>query len=1135
MTNQNLSESKKLKGGSLVASKTTISGAVLRVALALALVLGLMPSLGNSVAFANESNEDANAALAGYPESQDLKVTFDFDGGTTTAQSVQTIEFDGSEYYVSSPNPLPTKAGFELTGWEIQSPDNEEMLDASFEDEAFFDRDSNGDCAVTLKAQWKEVAKSDPVSGPYSLMATVVDTEGNPVSGVTFGLYRTGDAKGSSTPGAAIYGSNLKSYSTDSEGVLSIEAADSYAQTGYFLSTVKYAALKSADKNYKVSSISLSNESRSVSKDGDSLLYLGYSEKLTNPRIDYFYRFAFDDIDYINLDSSSSTTSEPVQIDSTVKIVVEKRTGVYKDDLESAISKAESLKESDYFSGWYALTTALNSAKGIDADAAATQDAVDAAEKALSDAIGALVEYPGSTDSKIQVLVLGTDGQPYAGDLKFAAYQLGDDGNPTDTILADDLSVVDGVVALSYSDLTSEKNCVLRVKDGQSLSSDDTFTLKVSAGSQWFSGYFVSVNGEDLPYSGSLKGLKCQLKDPISWTADDFTYDETDKSTITGLSDSGKAKIVKNTEVVIPATKTDGTAITAIGNDSTSDNLFKTTVDGQTYEATKVTIPEGVTSIGKMAFKAYAGESITLPSTLTTIGMAAFQGSKLTSIVIPDSVTTVANGVFSNSTGLTTAKLGKGMTSVPGAMFSGCAVKNVSIPEGITSIGRLAFSGCHTETLTFEGTPTCTEIAQEAFLNNQFETLDIPASVKTVGKLAFRVIQSDLDKKLKSLTLNEGLETISQQSFDGTSLTEVNLPSTVTSLDTRSFMNNAGEGGTVTLWVTDGAQLADHGNFHADGTYNGTTYHKTQLAEQGQSVKFVVTGQDKDGKAEPWIEETEFKMAEGSKASDLSEKAFNARGITFSSSTYGADWYLNSITSPFDSTNTLGTEKVGIRYAYWHFLINGEMANVSAGGYTLQDGDVISWVYSLDAPFIDVDENTDHNDSIVWMSDQGITTGWLTDEGYEFRPYQNIARCDMAAFIYRMAGSPEGEIDESVKTKFSDVTEDTPHCDAIWWMASKGITTGFSDGTFRPLDNIARCDMAAFLYRFAGQPTDFDHTVVDSLVDVSFDTYHYEAIAWLAAEGITKGFPDGTFRPLDNIVRCDMAAFVQRTHEVVNS
>ncbi|MDO4842095.1 MAG: cell wall-binding repeat-containing protein, partial [Phoenicibacter congonensis] len=234
-------------------------------------------------------------------------------------------------------------------------------------------------------------------------------------------------------------------------------------------------------------------------------------------------------------------------------------------------------------------------------------------------------------------------------------------------------------------------------------------------------------------------------------------------------------------------------------------------------------------------------------------------------------------------------------------------------------------------------------------------------------------------------------------SFDGTLLTEVNLPTTVTSLDVRSFMTNAGENGVLTLLVTDEAQLTDHGNFHADGTYKGTTYHKTQLVEQGQSIKFVVTGQDKDGKAESWIEETEFKMAEGSKASDLSEKAFKEKGLTYSSSTYGTDWYLNNITSPFDSTNTLGTQKVGNRWAYWHFLINGEMASVSAGGYTLQEGDVISWVYSLDEPYeytvtfnsnggSDVPSQTVVDGSKATKPDNPTKAGfkfagWFTDEG----------------------------------------------------------------------------------------------------------------------------------------------------------
>ena len=36
----------------------------------------------------------------------------------------------------------------------------------------------------------------------------------------------------------------------------------------------------------------------------------------------------------------------------------------------------------------------------------------------------------------------------------------------------------------------------------------------------------------------------------------------------------------------------------------------------------------------------------------------------------------------------------------------------------------------------------------------------------------------------------------------------------------------------------------------------------------------------------------------------------------------------------------------------------------------------------------------------------------------------------------------------------------------IHWMNAQGITTGWSDGTFRPLDQTHRDAMAAFLYRF---------------------------------------------------------------------
>lgn len=50
---------------------------------------------------------------------------------------------------------------------------------------------------------------------------------------------------------------------------------------------------------------------------------------------------------------------------------------------------------------------------------------------------------------------------------------------------------------------------------------------------------------------------------------------------------------------------------------------------------------------------------------------------------------------------------------------------------------------------------------------------------------------------------------------------------------------------------------------------------------------------------------------------------------------------------------------------------------------------------------------------------------------------------------------------------FKDVTAKTAHVEDIIWTSINGISTGFPDGTFRPRSSVARADMAAFLFRLA--------------------------------------------------------------------
>ena len=111
--------------------------------------------------------------------------------------------------------------------------------------------------------------------------------------------------------------------------------------------------------------------------------------------------------------------------------------------------------------------------------------------------------------------------------------------------------------------------------------------------------------------------------------------------------------------------------------------------------------------------------------------------------------------------------------------------------------------------------------------------------------------------------------------------------------------------------------------------------------------------------------------------------------------------------------------------------------------------------------FRDVREGDAFYTEITWLGSTGISTGW---EGIEYRPVTPINRDAMEAFLYRLAGSPA--FDAPAASPFVDVTTKTAFYDEITWLADAGISKGWNDKTYRPLDAINRDAMAAFLYRF---------------------------------------------------------------------
>ena len=109
---------------------------------------------------------------------------------------------------------------------------------------------------------------------------------------------------------------------------------------------------------------------------------------------------------------------------------------------------------------------------------------------------------------------------------------------------------------------------------------------------------------------------------------------------------------------------------------------------------------------------------------------------------------------------------------------------------------------------------------------------------------------------------------------------------------------------------------------------------------------------------------------------------------------------------------------------------------------------------------------------------------------------------------------------------FVDVGADHVFHGEVSWLAERGITEGYADGSFRPGREVTRQEAAAFLHRLEGEPA--SPTGAADFSDVGQAHLFAAPIAWMAGAGITEGYGDGTFRPTWPVSRQAMAAFMYR-------
>lgn len=144
-----------------------------------------------------------------------------------------------------------------------------------------------------------------------------------------------------------------------------------------------------------------------------------------------------------------------------------------------------------------------------------------------------------------------------------------------------------------------------------------------------------------------------------------------------------------------------------------------------------------------------------------------------------------------------------------------------------------------------------------------------------------------------------------------------------------------------------------------------------------------------------------------------------------------------------------------------------------------------------------------------------------------FAPGRSVTRGQLAAALYRMAGEPA----VTAKAAFTDVPADYWCAAAITWAAENGVVTGYGDGGFRPADAVQRQELAAMLFRFAVYQGMSAVTLEENLAPFAdradVAAYAVPAMNWAVGQGILQG-KDGSLLPQAPVDRAQLAAMLRR-------
>ena len=139
------------------------------------------------------------------------------------------------------------------------------------------------------------------------------------------------------------------------------------------------------------------------------------------------------------------------------------------------------------------------------------------------------------------------------------------------------------------------------------------------------------------------------------------------------------------------------------------------------------------------------------------------------------------------------------------------------------------------------------------------------------------------------------------------------------------------------------------------------------------------------------------------------------------------------------------------------------------------------------------------------------------------RPKANISRSEVGAIFFRLLKGDIRNNNLTTENTFNDVADDMWCNEAISTMAKLGIIKGRNTETFDPNASITRAEFAAICARFDTS----DVTITNNFTDIAGNWAEKE-IRKAATLGWIAGYSDGSFRPNNNITRAEAMTMINR-------